>query len=76
MGYAGRNSETESALPVVGLEKALKWEDARPPSTVFVWFVVPMCRREAGKNFERDASAFSDFRVFWSEDEALTPLRA
>jgi hypothetical protein len=43
--------------------KDLRREDARSPSTVFVWFVVLIYRREAGKAFVGDASAFSFFRV-------------
>jgi hypothetical protein len=45
MGYAGRNSETESAPP----EKLGK--DARSPSTVYVWLVVPLHRRNSRENF-------------------------
>ena len=52
------------------------YEGARPPSTVFVWFVVPKYRREAGKIFVRDASACSYFRAFTSEKRSSHPICA
>ena len=58
MGYAGRNSETESAHP----EELGK--DARPPSTVMSGLLYRFTDATAGKIFVRDASAFSIFCVY------------
>ena len=58
MGYAGRNSETESAHPL----KVRK--DARPPSTVMSGLLYRFTDATAGKIFVRDASAFSIFCVY------------
>src|SRR6266481_7108773 len=68
MGYAGRNSETESAHP----EELGK--DARPPSTVMSGLLYRFTDATAGKIFVRDASAFSIFCVY-GKNEALTLLR-
>ena len=67
MGYAGRNSETESAHP----EELGK--DARPPSTVMSGLLYRFTDATAGKIFVRDASAFSIFCVY-GKNEALTLL--
>jgi len=58
MGYAGRDSETESAHP----GKLRK--DARPPSTVYVWFVVPIYRRNSREDLrQRRFSVLTFLRV-------------
>jgi hypothetical protein len=74
MGYAGRDSETESAHPEI---------KERRSATVdcYVWFVVPLHRRNSREDLrpsldgKRDASAFSFFLRVRKKSEALTLLR-
>src|SRR5271170_3685435 len=70
MGYAGRNSETESAHPL-DLGK-----DARPPSTVYVWLVVLIYRRNSREDLRSETLQRSQFFACTAKSEARALLCA
>jgi hypothetical protein len=67
MGYAGRNSETESAHPFDSRK------DARPPSTVYVWLVVLIYRR-GREDLRQETRQRSHFFACTAKSEARTLL--
>src|SRR5277367_2597073 len=67
MGYAGRNSETESAPP----ERLGK--DARPPSTVYVWLVVPLHRRNSREELRPEALQRPHSFCVYGKKRSLNP---
>jgi hypothetical protein len=69
MGYAGRNSETESAPP----ESLGK--DARSPSTVYVWLVVPLHRRNSREGLRSETLQRSHSFCVYGRKQSETLLR-